>query len=262
MRASSLAEAIDACARGFMPYAGATELVPAMDMGLLRPTGIVSIRNVPELRDITVDVDGHLRIGAAATHRSVAKSPVIHSALPLLAEIADRIGNIRVRAAGTVGGNVAFAEPRSDLITILSALRATIHIAGARGTRTLGIGEFILGAYDTDLAEDELLAAIEVDTGVDFATFEKFVGAERPIVAAALVRRGPSYTVAVGAVGEQLYLEDFGSLEEIDSAAVAAAVDVVPDLAGGEEYKRHLAKVAVGRCLATARTDHQGRQWR
>jgi carbon-monoxide dehydrogenase medium subunit len=252
-RAQTLAEALDACADGFLPYAGATELVAAMRMGLLRPEGIVSIRGVPELREIRATSSG-LSIGAAATHNDVARSKHVLEQLPLLSQIVENIGNPRVRAAGTIGGNLAFGEPRSDLITILSAVDATVNLKSRRGGRSMPVEEFIVGPYETALDEDELLVGVEVPAeDVEIATFEKFVGAERPIVAASVVRRLQSWTVTVGAVGEELFVGRFDDLDAIDPAAIADVVDVVPDLAGGEAYKRHLAQLAIGRCLARAR---------
>jgi carbon-monoxide dehydrogenase medium subunit len=260
-RAQTLAEAVDACAEGFLPYAGATELVAAMRMGLLRPERIVSVRGIPELREIRATPDG-LSIGAAATHNDVARSKQVLERLPLLSHIVGNIGNPRVRAAGTVGGNLAFGEPRSDLITILSAVDATVNLTSRRGGRSMPVEEFIVGPYETALDEDELLVSIEVPTAdVEIATFEKFVGAERPIVAASVVRRRESWTVTVGAVGEELFVGRFDDLESIGPAAIADVVDVVPDLAGGEAYKRHLAKLAISRCLARAAAGlEKGRQ--
>jgi carbon-monoxide dehydrogenase medium subunit len=257
-RAQTLAEALDACADDYLPYAGATELVAAMRMGLLRPEGIVSVRGVPELREIG-PTSGGLRIGAAATHNDVARSTHVLERLPLLSQIVGNIGNPRVRAAGTIGGNLAFGEPRSDLITILAALDATVDLESRRGARSMSVEEFIVGPYETALEEDELLVGVEVPTEeVDIATFEKFVGAERPIVAASVVQRLKTWTVTVGAVGEELFIGRFDDLESIDPSAIAAEVDVVPDLAGGEAYKRHLAELAITRCVIRARVGVEG----
>src|SRR5262245_34013181 len=102
-----------------------------MRMGLLTPSGLVDLKRIPELRDITM-AEGALVIGAGATHDNVARNQVVRSQAPLLAEVEDMVGNARVRAQGTVGGNLCFAEPRSDVIALLTAFEATLVLRSVR----------------------------------------------------------------------------------------------------------------------------------
>ena len=114
------------------PYAGGTELVPAIGLGLRRPTAIVDLKRVEALKGIEVDADGRtVTIGAAVTHRRLSEHPAVREHLPTLAGAASRVGNARVRSTGTVGGNLCFAEPRSDLGCVLMALGATAEVRSA-----------------------------------------------------------------------------------------------------------------------------------
>src|SRR3989304_2576240 len=80
----------------------------------------------------------------------------------MLAEMEARVANPRVRAVGTLGGNLSFAEPHSDPPTALLAYDATVTLHGTAGARTLPPVEFIRGSYETALEPDEILAGVTV----------------------------------------------------------------------------------------------------
>ena len=141
--AAGLEEALQALAEGATPIHGGTELLPAMELGLLAPERVVSLRAIPELRRCERDGD-LLVLGAGLTHDDVATSPLVADHAPVLAEVANDVGNIRVRCTGTLGGNLAFAEPRSDVATVLLALGAGVRLAGVDGEREVPMREFVL----------------------------------------------------------------------------------------------------------------------
>lgn len=232
-------------------YAGGTELLLAMKMGVLDYEHLIDVKRIDGLRGIEVR-DGALRIGAATTHREIETSPLVADRLPALASLARHVANVRVRAAGTLAGNLAFGEPHADPGTLLVALDARVELAGAAGKRSLPVEEFCVGSYETELQQDELIEAVSVplppaDTR---ATYLKFQVLERPTVGvAAVARNGHVSTVVVGAVDERpIRVQGNGDLE---SYAVAAqeAIDPVDDLSGSAEYKRHLTGVLVRRAL-------------
>src|SRR4030095_11913980 len=105
---------------------------------------------------------GSLVIGSTITHRAIERSTVVKQNLPVLAEMATHVANVRVRATGTLGGNLCFAEPHSDPATLLLALGAKAHVRGKAGTRSLTIDKLITGAYETSLTADELLIGVEI----------------------------------------------------------------------------------------------------
>ena len=85
-----------------------------------------------------------LRIGALTTHAELAASPTsVRDACPALAEAAGQVGDPAVRNRGTIGGNVAHADPASDLPTVLTALGARFVVVGPDGERTID-GERVL----------------------------------------------------------------------------------------------------------------------
>lgn len=251
--AGSLAEALRAVAEGAVPIHGGTELLPAMGLGLLAPARVVSIRSLQELRVCELDGD-QLVLGAGLSHHDLATSPLVREGAPLLATVTDGVGNIRVRCTGTLGGNLAFAEPRSDVLTALLALGARIRLASVDGEREIPLEEFALGAYETDLRAGELITAVVVPFAASAAGYyHKIVFSERPVVGVALSATDDGWCLVVGAVGMVPEIVRAAHLDEIDPRAVAAGIEMTEDLGGSEAYKMHLTKVTIQRCLRDAR---------
>jgi carbon-monoxide dehydrogenase medium subunit len=173
-----------------------------------------------------------------------------------LAAMERRVANVRVRAAGTLGGNLAFAEPHADPPALLAALGARVELAGPAGPRELSIDDFVLGAYETALGEDEILTAILVPLGVP-AVYEKFQVLERPAVGVAAARRADGLALVVGAVDDRPVRVAVDDEQDEDALCAAAmeAVDPVDDLSGSAEYKRHLTGVMVRRALERLREE-------
>ncbi len=249
-------------------YAGGTELLLAMKAGLLRPRHLVDVKTVPGLCDISAD-DGGLRIGAAATHREIERSPLVRARLPVLAAVEHTVANVRVRCAGTVGGNLCFADPHSDPGALLMALDAEFVAQQGGATRRLRAQEFFTGPYETALQHGELLVAVEVplSRGSMRVAYRKFQYFERPtasIAAAAEISGGAiaGCTLVAGCVGPvprrlhraEALLRDV-PVHDVErrmtevSGAAAAEVDAVADLLGSAAYKRHLIGVLVRRAL-------------
>lgn len=260
--------------------AGGTELLLVMKMGLASYDTLIDLRGVPELQGIAPTADGGLRIGALSTHREIERSAEVAARCLALAGLARRVANVRVRNTGTIGGNLAFAEPHSDPATLLLACGAHVTLTSDDGTRRLPIDEFVLGPLTTALEPGEILTGLEVprrEPGSGLG-YDKFAFFERPAasVAVRVEVEGEAITTAtvalgsltesprvVQAAGEALVGAPVSGsgLEGALGAAGATfdAVDAVPDLNGSADYKRHLATVllgrAVGRALEEARAD-------
>jgi carbon-monoxide dehydrogenase medium subunit len=247
-------------------YAGGTELLLAMKLVVLNYAHLIDVKRIAALRGIEVR-DGVLRIGAAETHRQVETSPLVGELVPALAALERNVANVRVRAAGTLAGNLAFAEPHADPPALLTALDARVELVGSDGRRELAVEDFVLGPYETALAEDELIESVVVPLppADERAAYRKFQVLERPAVGVAAVARieGGAFadtpTIVVGAVDEKPVRVDAGVLagaacddpRALEEAAAAAreAVEPVDDLSGSAEYKRHLTGVLVRRTL-------------
>ena len=232
------------------PYAGGTELVPAMGLGLRRPAAIVDLKQVEALKGIDVDPGAAtVTIGAAVTHRRLSDHPAVREHLPTLAAAASRVGNARVRSTGTVGGNLCFAEPRSDLGCVLVALGATAEVRSARGARTLSIDELIVGAFETSLEPDEILTTIAVPFEPPGMSYWKLQSYERPTLGVALVVSDSQWEVTVGAATER---PTRAVLAAGDTAALDAFVDgleLSDDMTGPSDYKRSVLRAHLERAL-------------
>jgi len=252
-RAIDLADALEVVSDDVLPYAGGTELLAVMRIGLINPEGLVDLKRVPELRGIHV-ADGNLVIGGSCTHRQVALDATVIEHAPILAEVADRVGNVRVRSSGTFAGNLVFAEPRSDLSTMLLAMDASVVLRSRSSERTVHIDDFIIAGYMSDLQPGELLVSVLVPTGRTVAAaYRKFQTAERPTVGVAIVVTGDGCRVAVGAAVEKPALTAVASLDDVDPAAISRSLEISEDLAGAEDYKRHVTEVTIRRTVEDIR---------
>jgi carbon-monoxide dehydrogenase medium subunit len=144
-------------------YAGGTELLLLMKLGFASFGHLVDVKPIAALGSVErIEGSGSLRIGGTATHRSIERSPLVAASWPALAAMERRVANVRVRATGTLGGNLAFADPHSDPATFLLAAGATIHLARAERRRALPIADFVLGPYTTALEPGEVVEAVAV----------------------------------------------------------------------------------------------------
>ena len=251
-------------------YAGGTELLLAMKHDLLRYEHLVDVKTIPGLNKIE-SKDGALFIGGTATHRAIERSPLVQQHVPVLAQMEKNVANVRVRASGTLGGNLCFAEPHSDPATLLLALGAKAHLQAKSKRRTVAMDKLITDSYETSLASDELLEAIEIPilTTNQRAAYLKYQLKERPTLGLALVldmdgENIKQANVVVGSVsavptqtekanrlllGPKAQVE--GQLAEA-AEALAQAADPVDDLEGGADYKRDLIGVFLKRAFIKA----------
>lgn len=253
LRPTTVDEAVGCLSEDAVPYCGGTELLLAMRVGLHRPAVLVDLKRVAGLAGVR-DGGEEVGIGAATTHRAAAADPVLAARLPMLARVEGAVGNVRVRSQGSVGGNLCFGEPKSDLATALLCYGARVRLASPRGTREVPLADFVLGAYYVDREPDELLVSVTVPVPADHtATYLKYQTMERPTVGVAVVhdRGAGRCRVAVGAVGEVPVLWEGPEPAAAVPADIAALVDPVPDLTGSARYKRHVTEVYVRRALAS-----------
>lgn len=256
-RASSLDEALALVSFDNPPYSGGTELLLAMRAGLLRPEGLVDLKRIDELGAIGI-ADDRFDIGGAVTHQRAIEDPRVREHLPTLAATLEKVGNPRVRAAGTLGGNLCFAEPKSDVASVLIALEAEVELRSSVGTRSLLVSEFVLGPYTTAREDDEILTSIRIPRRRGRpAAYVKYQTMERPTigVAAAMTAAGRC-RVVVGAVGGTPEMFESADPSGIDGAEIASAVEVIPDLTGSERYKRHVVSVYVAKALQEMNQAH------
>lgn len=275
IRPTSIAEAVGVLSeRGEEAFilGGGSAAVVMLRLGVVRPECVVDLGGIEEMRGLRRN--GGLRIGALASIRNLELDGGVRAAYPLLAEAASQVANVRVRNAATVGGAVAYGEPQTDTPTALTASGAVVRIAGVSGERSVPIGEFYVGPYETVLEHGEIVAGIDVPeppqhTGGSHVKFTVGSPENKPVAnASALVTLDPSSGACVGArvvmgaagpvpvvasAGEAL-LGSEPSPERIAEVAAAAAeeADPIEDLRGPEWYKRRILRILVERALTCA----------
>ena len=274
-RARSVADAHQLLAAhpGAKLLAGGHSLVPLLKLRLAAPSALVDIGRIAELRGISRQGDV-IRIGALTTHAELAASADLRRGAPALADAAGMVGDPAVRNRGTIGGNIAHADPASDLPTVLVALDARMVASGPGGERTIPAGEFFTGIMTTALTEEEILTAIQVPASSpgQGSAYEKFA---HPASRYAVLGVAACITVANGtcsaariALGGLLPNARRASAAEraltgqaiTDEAIAAAAAQVVADLGNdvsgdifaSAEYRTAMAPVFTKRAVANA----------
>lgn len=271
-RATSLDEAFSLMSQhgAAKVLAGGHSLIPALKLRLSDPGTLIDIGRIGELKGITVIRNGDARIGALTTHAMIAASSDVPAAL---SEAASWIGDPQVRNRGTIGGNIAHADPASDLPTVLTALGATINVQGPGGARSISADDFFIDLFTTALVDDEIVTSIEVpaDGSAGSAYAKMFNPASRYAIVGAAVRlevQGGTCTAVRVAIGGLTPAAQRApsveaalagkTLDQGNIAAAAAAVandlgdDIMGDIHASTDYRRAMAPVFVARAIEKA----------
>ncbi len=205
----------------------------------------------------------------------VDRSELVRKRYPLFADTARVVADPLVRNLATIGGNIAHADPANDHPATMLAYGAQVVATGPKGERTLPIADFFRGAFETALAQGEILTEIRIPraqprSGGAYFKLERKVGDYATAAVAVQVALDGSGKVASAGIG----LTNVGltpifakaassSLEgkKPDEGVVAAAAKLaseaaepVEDYRGSEEYKRHLVRTLTSRALGQALT--------
>jgi aerobic carbon-monoxide dehydrogenase medium subunit len=259
-------------------YVGGSELFLLFKFGFAEYPHVIDLKAIHELRGI-VRRDGHLRIGAAETHRAIERHPTVRADWPALAAMERKVGNLRVRTMGSIGGNLCFADPHSDPATFLLAMEASVEARRGGGEPCrIALAEFVRGPFENALEHGELLTAVLVPEPAPGAgiVHRKFVLHERPAItvtshlclegerlADVRLAVGSAGVVAARATAAEELLGG-ASVSEVDDALgpagelAADAADPVEDANGSVEYKRHLVGVLTRRAVRAAITEAGG----
>ena len=271
-RAGSVAHALElltAHGEKARVLSGGQSLLPAMNLRLISPEFIVDIGELAELRGVAIK-EGILTIGALTRHVDLLQSSEIASHAPLLTEAAAHIAHPAIRNRGTIGGSLAHADPASELPACMLTLGATIIARGPSGERRIPAAEFFTGIYETALAPQELLVAVELPTVAKGSThfFHEFARrhgdyAITGLAAQAVVRDGRFADLRVGffAVGDcPMLAVSAGKLVDVAITPEALAetfsaldeeLDPLEDHQATSAMRRHLAKVLLARCVSS-----------
>ena len=237
--------------------AGGHSLVPAMRLRISRPSLLVDIGRLDDLRYVREEGD-RITIGALTRHAALVVDPVLAQHCALIAETAALIGDPQVRHRGTIGGSAAHGDPASDLTTVLLTLDADFVARGPDGERTIPASEFFTGPFETALMRQEVLTEIRVPK-VSVGTYLKHVRREQDwaTVGAAAARVDGRVQVGLTSMGPTPLRargveEALAGGASASKAAERTAEGTEPpgDVSASSEYRAHLAQVLVGRALA------------
>jgi carbon-monoxide dehydrogenase medium subunit len=252
--------------------AGGHSLLPLLKLRLAHPGVLIDLGRIPGLDGISRQND-KVVIGALATHYQIESSELLKKNCPLLPETAREIGDVQVRNRGTIGGNLAHADPSADWPAAILALGGELRLRGPRGVRRLAAEEFFVGPLTTAIAPDEILTEIRVPAS------------ERRCGSAYLKMAQQASGFAIVGVAVALRVDAKGCCEEIgigvtglgdkpfraravearlrgnkltpkliaaSAAQVADGIDPLEDLHAAAPFRAHLARVYAARAIQAA----------
>jgi CO/xanthine dehydrogenase FAD-binding subunit len=253
---------------------GGTDLMVEINFNHVKPTTMISLRDVASLRTIRRDQPGTLSIGSGVPYSVIEGEPVL-SEIPALAQAARTVGSPQIRAAGSLGGNLGTCSPAGDTLPVMFALDAMIHLNTLDSSRIVSIHDFMTGVKRSVRQHDEIITSIEFPIINGWQGYSK-VGVRNAMVisvaSACLVadHENANVRIALGSVGPTIircreaeaWLESTQDL----SAGQSISLDVANEFgrrAAGEsspiddhrstaQYRRHAISVLASRLLRKA----------
>jgi CO/xanthine dehydrogenase FAD-binding subunit len=260
--------------------AGGQSLVPTMNFRLTQPAMLIDINPLKELAGLK-NAGDRVRIGALTRYRALERDPTVLDRLPLIAEALPHIAHPQIRNRGTIGGNLAHADPASEMPAIVLGLGGKLRAQSVRGERWIDASDFFIGALTTALEPDEMLMEVELPaapprSGSCFMEVSRRRGDFAMMGVACTVcldadGRCTQARIALCNAGDGPVFATQASESLVGAAIDAARIADAAKLVQGEiepggsihaskEFQRHLAGVLIKRTLTMAdqraRRDH------
>ena len=259
-----------------LPIAGGTDVMVDINFDRCRPSGLLDLTRVEELRHWSND-DGTVALGAGVTYAQVTAD--LAALLPGLAMASRTVGSPQIRNRGTVAGNLGSASPAGDAHPPLLASDAEVEVASVRGTRRIPVSGFFTGVKRSALEPDELIRAVHVPCAGGPQQFSKIGTRNAMVIAVAsfAVALDPSAGLVGTGLGsaaptprratdaERYLVDELASGGFWESRAqlpasvvrrfgelVAAAASPIDDVRGSAAYRRHALDVMARRTLTWA----------
>ena len=253
---------------------GGTDLMVEINFNHVKPTTMISLRDVASLRTIRRDQPGTLSIGSGVPYSVIEGEPVL-SEIPALAQAARTVGSPQIRAAGSLGGNLGTCSPAGDTLPVMFALDAMIHLNTLDSTRVVSIHDFMTGVKRSVRQHDEIITSIDFPIINGWQGYSK-VGVRNAMVisvaSACLVadHENADVRIALGSVGPTIIrcreAEAWLKSSQDLSAGQSISLDVANEFgrrAAGEsspiddhrstaQYRRHAISVLASRLLRKA----------
>jgi CO/xanthine dehydrogenase FAD-binding subunit len=254
--------------------AGGQSLVPTMNFRLAQPAVLIDINPLTELSGVKRENGNAVRIGALTRYRLLERDPLVAETLPLMQEALPHIAHPQIRNRGTLGGNLAHADPASEMPAIVTALGGRLRAQSVNGERWIKARDFFVAPLTTSLQSDEMLVEIELPACAqgsgscfmeiarrrgDFAmagiavTLTLGKGGLCSGLRIALCGAGETPVDASDAAGELIGQAVDEAAIEAAAASVQAFIDPPGNMQASPEFQRHLVGVLVKRALLTAR---------
>jgi carbon-monoxide dehydrogenase medium subunit len=253
--------------------AGGQSLVPTLNFRLTQPAVLIDINPLIECAGLKNSVSETVLIGALTRYGKLERDPAIAKNLPLVHEALPHIAHPQIRNRGTIGGNLAHADPASEMPAIVLALAGRLRAQSRTAERWIAAADFFAGALSTTLEPDEMLMDVELPvarprSGSSFMEVSRRRGdfaligvactveldAEGNCVqaAVALCNAGETPILAVDA-GRSLLGRPLDAAA-IDQAAalIQTAIDPGGSIHASKDFQRHLAGVLTKRALTAA----------
>jgi aerobic carbon-monoxide dehydrogenase medium subunit len=235
--------------------AGGMTLIPTLKQRLARPSDLVDLGGIAELKGIRQD-GAAIAIGAMTRHIEVAESTAVQKAIPALAGLAAHIGDPAVRNRGTLGGSISNNDPAADYPAAVVGLNATI----VTSKRKISADRFFIGLFETALEPGEIVTSVSFPIP-EKAAYMKFPNpaSRYAIVGVFVAKTKDGVRVAVTGAGPCVFRQKDmeAALAGNFSADAIKAVVQTPDglnadIHAGADYRAHLVGVMARRAVATA----------
>jgi len=155
--------------------AGGSDVLVQMREGKRAGVELISIYGLDELRGVTLEEDGTIRIGSLTSFSHITKDPIIQRYINVLGEAVDQVGGPQIRNIGTIGGNTCNGVTSADSASTLHAWDAIVELTGPDGIRRLPISEFYIRAGKVDVREGEIQTAILIGKDSYTDTFGHYI---------------------------------------------------------------------------------------
>ena len=185
---------------------GGTDLMVEINFNHRKPTDVIALRRVDELKSVQIDAKkSQVTIGAGLPYQQMEHGEIAQY-IPALAQAARTVGSPQIRSAGSIGGNLGTCSPAGDALPVLSALDATINLQTADSSRTIAIHDFMVGVKRNARQPGEIIVSTTLPIISGWQGYAK-VGVRNAMVisvaSCCLVvdRTNGTIAVALGAVG-------------------------------------------------------------
>jgi len=253
---------------------GGTDLMVEINFNHVKPTTMISLRDIESLRTIRRDQPGMLSIGSGVPYSIIEGEPVL-SEIPALAQAARTVGSPQIRAAGSLGGNLGTCSPAGDTLPVMFALDAMIHLSTVDSSRVVSIHDFMTGVKRSVRQHDEIITTIDFPIINGWQGYSK-VGVRNAMVisvaSACLVadHENSDVRIALGSVGPTIvrcraaeaWLKTTLDLSTRDAISLDVANEFgrrtaeesspIDDHRSTAQYRRHAISVLASRLLRKA----------